>query len=176
VARPTPRLRALVSDRLVRCDRVERAGQGHGVHRETVERCEYPPKPKPTVGGTGGWPLVNPKGSDYPVRKSSIKCTTPLTRIASLPTQQNRRHSGATVTAVYHREAKGDALRDMILIQRDLGHLESMPFDNGKRTAAKLKSNLSGFQPAPDARQPWLSFARHASRAVIVAQLEEPGH
>lgn len=35
--------------------------------------------------------------------------------------------------------------------------------------------DLSGYQPAPDARQPRLPFARHASRAVIVAQLNEPG-
>jgi hypothetical protein len=35
--------------------------------------------------------------------------------------------------------------------------------------------DLSVCQPAPDARQPGLPFARHASRAVIVAQLNEPG-
>jgi hypothetical protein len=45
VARPTPVLEgAGVGIASVRCDRVERAGQGHGVHRETVERCEQPPK------------------------------------------------------------------------------------------------------------------------------------
>src|SRR5262249_21779874 len=51
------------------------------------------------------------------------------------------------------------------------------PSHNGKRTAPELKSSLMIFscQPAPNARQPGLSFARHASRAVIVAQLNEPG-
>jgi hypothetical protein len=46
----------------------------------------------------------------------------------------------------------------------------SRPFDNGKRPTPELKSSpidFSGCQPAPDARQPGLSFARHASRAVI---------
>jgi hypothetical protein len=51
------------------------------------------------------------------------------------------------------------------------------PFHIGKRTAPELKSSPMIFscQPAPNARQPGLSFARHASGAVIVAQLNEPG-
>src|SRR5262249_28097115 len=51
------------------------------------------------------------------------------------------------------------------------------PSHNGKRTAPELKSSpmIFSYQPAPNARQPGLSFARHASRAVIVAQLNEPG-
>ena len=36
-------------------------------------------------------------------------------------------------------------------------------------------ADLSEFQPAPDTRQPGLSFAGHSGWAVIVTQLDEPG-
>src|SRR5262249_24917287 len=51
------------------------------------------------------------------------------------------------------------------------------PFDDGKRIAPELKFSPMIFscQPAPNARQPELSFARHASAAIIVAQRTEPG-
>ena|SRR5436309_5440154 len=76
-------------------------------------------------------------GIEYPVRKSSTKCTTPLTRIASLPTQSKptsrwRNRNGGLC------EAKGDAFavrpRDMILYREEF-------------SGAVKRSRLKGSRP-----------------------------
>jgi hypothetical protein len=48
----------------------------------------------------------------------------------------------------------------------------SRPFDNGKRPTPELKSSpidFSGCQPAPDARQPGLPFARRIALGFVLA-------